>query len=123
MRRVSLVPLVLLSGCVAIAPKEADDRTNSLPPAAARLLDRADRLEVLSVDPAMRNRPQFVNPDGTPVPPPPPDTREDFHGYSVIGKTTVNGTVARRKVVGAVKRGIADSDGSGAACFRPRHAV
>jgi hypothetical protein len=123
MRKGYLALLVLLSGCVAIAPNESDAKSNQLPSAAAKLLDRADRVEVLSVDPAMRDRPQMVKPDGTPVPPPPPDTREDFHGFSVLGKTTVNGLLARRNVVSAVKRGIADSDGSVAACFLPRHGV
>src|SRR5262249_25315899 len=122
-RLVILLPILLLAGCVSVGGPDGPDGPNSLPTAAANLLDRADRIVVLVLDPSPRNLGGMVSPDGKPVPPPPPDEREDFHGYSVIGKTIVVAPLARRNLVGAVKQGIAASDGSAAACFNPRHGL
>lgn len=134
-RAIILIVAFSFYGCVATSPNDGDGKTgpparvtaddgkdNRLPAAAAKILDRAERLEVLSVDPTTRNRPEMVSLDGKPVPPP-PDLREDFHGFSVIGKTTVSGYLSRRNLIAAVKQGIADSDGSVAACFIPRHGL
>jgi hypothetical protein len=43
--------------------------------------------------------------------------------WRVLGQTPVTGWLLRRRVLLAVEGGIAESDGSVAACFRPRHAL
>jgi hypothetical protein len=45
-----------------------------------------------------------------------------FHGHKVLGKTEVKGA-ARKKLVKALERGVADHDGSVAACFIPHHGI
>jgi hypothetical protein len=45
-----------------------------------------------------------------------------FHDYVVLGQAEVDAAVAQA-VVAEVHRGIADSDGTVAACFNPRHGI
>ena len=76
-----------------------------LPEAAEQALRSADAVEVLSLDPDQDAK----GPDG-------------FHGYKVLGKTTVKGDDAA-KAVAAVLKGAADSGGDMADCFEPRHGL
>ena len=52
-----------------------------------------------------------------------PNTDEFFHGYPVIGKVEVQNLENRNATMAALRKGIADSDGTMAKCFWPRHAV
>jgi hypothetical protein len=50
-------------------------------------------------------------------------TGEMFHDYPVLGKTDIADPRDRTAILVAVKKGIAQSDGTQAACFWPRHGV
>jgi hypothetical protein len=46
----------------------------------------------------------------------------DFHGFRILGKTTLKDET-RKTIVAGLYKGIKDSDGSVAACFNPRHGI
>lgn len=51
------------------------------------------------------------------------DAEERFHGYPVLGKVEIADADDRKKLVVALKEGLAQSDRSMAKCFWPRHAI
>jgi len=71
------------------------------------LLEKAGRFDLLS-----------LNPERTQDEPP-----KSFHGWKVLGKTTVTDAAARGKVVAAFKDGVEASTPLAAGCFRPRHGI
>jgi RNA polymerase sigma factor (sigma-70 family) len=88
------------------AEKNPESKDNFL-----TLLEKAEEFELLSlnpsIDPAQRDE----------------KIKEDFHGFQVLGKTTVKDAQTRKKLVAAFKKGIKDSDGNAALCFNPRHGI
>jgi hypothetical protein len=70
-------------------------------------LQKADRFELYSLDPDI--------PDVKP--------KNDFHGWKVLGKTLVKDAAARKKLVAALQKGVAENDGVAAGCFNPRHGI
>ncbi len=52
-----------------------------------------------------------------------PKAAEKFHGYPVLGKVEITDVAKRKEIAGALKDGLAQSDGWMADCFRPRHAI
>jgi hypothetical protein len=56
-------------------------------------------------------------------PPNKPWKGETFHGFGVVGKTEIASASDRLAILTAVKRGIAQSDGSENKCFWPHHGV
>jgi hypothetical protein len=46
-----------------------------------------------------------------------------FHGWEVIGRTSIRDEEKRKKLVGVLKKGVEENQGIGAACFRPRHGI
>jgi hypothetical protein len=46
-----------------------------------------------------------------------------FHGWEVIGRTSIRDEDRRKKLVAALKTGVAENQGMGGACFRPRHGI
>src|SRR5262249_6529154 len=95
-----LVPPALLFFAL---PAHGRDR---LPAQVAAVLDKAEKVELLSLVPEEREE----------------ERKRDFHGYPVLGKTTLK-KEDRQKVLNALKKGIADSDGRVATCFNPRHGI
>jgi hypothetical protein len=89
-----------LLAAALLAPTNA-----KLPDAVEQALKSADAVEVWSIDPSQDAKP----PDG-------------FHGYKILGKTIVKGDDAS-KAVAAVLQAVADSDGTEADCFEPRHGL
>jgi hypothetical protein len=78
---------------------------NKLPEEARTVLEKAETLELLSLDPV----------------PPKEKPADGFHGYKVLGKTTVKGDV-RKELVGAFLKGM-EGDIQPAKCFDPRHGI
>src|SRR5437870_4054176 len=74
---------------------------------AAKVLQSADTVELISLDPAAKGF----------------DKKQSFHGWKVLGRTSLKDKVTRERVIAAIKKGVADSDGSVAGCFRPRHGI
>lgn len=95
-------------------PADGFDLTqNSLPPETRSVLDTGQTFILLSLDPTdplMRSKS---------APPP----KETFHGYAVLGKTEIREEKQRADLLRALYKGIADSDGSVMACFKPRHGI
>jgi hypothetical protein len=89
---------MVLSGC----------SSNRLAPDARTILDRADEIELLSLDPDRDSKAKYT---------------DTFHGYGVMGKTTLSASVDRAKLLKALYQGIHTSDGMVAACFIPRHGI
>lgn len=78
-----------------------DKPENKLPDAVAKALDKAESLEVYSLDGER-------------------GVEDGWHGAKVLGKTTVKMADDKKALVTAVKKGVAEGTG-GARCFIPRH--
>ena len=69
------------------------------------ILDKAETFELYSLDPK------------------PAKDVNGFHDYKVLGKTLVKDAKVREGIVAALYKGIADTDGTVAGCFNPRHGI
>lgn len=78
-----------------------------IPSAALRVLENADRFELISLDP------NIVDPK---------TIAADFHGFYVLGRTEIQDPRLRRKLIDALQDSV-EIDGLGANCFCPRHAI
>lgn len=87
-------------------PGRGDEPYSKLPAPASALLDGAEAIEILSIDPKGR----------------PAEPGEGFHGWRVLGRTTLRDPGTRKSVVAALRRGIAEAEGA-AGCFEPRHGL
>jgi hypothetical protein len=85
----------------------ANDKENKIPDDLRAMLEKADQLELLSLDP-----------DETKEKP-----KDAFHGWRVLGQTTVKDAETRKKLVAALQKGVAENDGTVARCFNPRHGI
>ena len=81
---------------------------NQLPKSVREVLDRAEQIELLSLNPARDRKPA---------------KQADFHGYEVIGKTVLEDKKACRQLLRAFSEGVDDSTGAVAGCFNPRHGI
>jgi hypothetical protein len=50
-------------------------------------------------------------------------TKPTFHGYLILGKTSVTDAKAKSDLLAAFYKGISDSNGDMAKCFEPRHGI
>jgi len=107
MKHNPLVLCVLFVGVTWIGTVDGQDKPSSkdLKP----LFEKADAIELYSLDPSFDDKE--------------PDPKKGFHGWKVLGKTTVKDAKMRKKIVEALYQGLADSDGTAAKCFNPRHGV
>jgi len=103
MALVGAVAVALIAG-LGVA---GDPKAHQLPDKAKAILDRAEQLELFSLDPELDRK---AGKDG-------------FHGWKVLGQTVVKDAPARKQVVGSLYNGIAENTGNGAKCFDPRHGV
>lgn len=86
---------------------------NVLSKATTRVLEQPDSFTLLAIDPdRMRTASDSTNPP-----------TELFHNFGVLGKAAILSSTDRAELVSALRKGIADSDGSVAACFNPRHGI
>ncbi len=96
------LPLFMISTLVRAADKE-----NKIPDELQTILEKADKFELLSLSPEhVQEKP-----------------KDGFHGWRVLGKTAVTEADARKNLVAAFKKGVADNKGIAAACFNPRHGI
>lgn len=99
---------IFLAGLVLFltgAPARAADQT--FPADLKALFDKAEKVEMLSLDPKFaKDQP-----------------KDAFHGWNAFGKTVVKDKETRKKVLEAVVKGVEDSDGTAARCFNPRHGI
>jgi hypothetical protein len=107
MRTRFAAPLVLLA-LFAVGPAaRAEDKANKIPDDLRAVLEKADQFELLSLNP---EEPKEKPKDG-------------FHGWQVLGKTTVKDAETRKKLVAALGKGVKENDGTVARCFNPRHGI
>jgi hypothetical protein len=83
-----------------------DKKDNRLPDKAKAVLDKADQIVLFSLEPDDRKK-----------------VKDGFHGWMVLGQTTVKDADVRSQILTALYQGIAKSDGNGAKCFDPRHGI
>jgi len=103
---VKVTSLALPFALLALAPLATADDKNKMAPDVAAVLEKADEFEVLSLDPMkLKEKP-----------------KDDFHGYKVLGKTTVKKD-DKKAILDALHAGLKASDGSVADCFNPRHGL
>lgn len=105
-----MIRQMLLSIPVALAigfSAQVAGQENKIPDQAREILEKATRFELLSIG----DGPYTKNPP------------EDFHGWRVIGKTTINDPAARKRLVAALEKGVAENKGDSMKCFDPRHGV
>jgi hypothetical protein len=104
------VALVLLGSHVVIhaAEDEADStkKYTMLPPDAQAIFDKAELVELLSLDPdAEEEKP-----------------KEAFHDWKVLGKCLVKNGEERKALRAAIYKGVTENNGA-AGCFHPRHGL
>ncbi len=86
--------------------------SNKTPRPVAVVLDDPDSFILYSLEPD----PLGGTGEGKPA-------ADSFHGHTILGQTEVKDMLTRRKLGTAFKRGVADHDGSVAACFIPHHGI
>ena len=104
----SLIARTLLIAAVFIAASAnaADKEKNKLPDEVKAILDKADRLEVYSLDPK-----------------PLKDKTDGFHGFKPLDKTEVKEADTRKDLVKALTKGVEENTSGPAFCFNPRHGI
>jgi hypothetical protein len=91
----------------AMLAASAAARADKIPEDLQAILENAEQFELLSLSPErLQEKPA-----------------DAFHGWKVLGKTTVKDAEARKKLVVAFKKGVEANDGIAAACFNPRHGI
>jgi hypothetical protein len=75
-----------------------------------KLLEGAHEIELLALDPLPASMRE-------------PQPSQTLHGFGVLGSATLTDPTRRQELLRLVSRGIADSDGSAALCFNPRHGL
>ena len=107
MNRILSLGLAALAA-LAIAPSTRADEKNAIPAELRAVLEKADAIELYSLSP---KRGEKV------------EGQDAFHGWRVLGRTTVKDNGDRTKLVKAFKKGVDDNAGEVAACFNPRHGI
>jgi hypothetical protein len=78
----------------------------------------ADQFELFSLDPDYY-RAQLFEPDEKQEKP----TKNDFRGWKVLGKTQVRAAETQKKIMAALRDGIAEYARNAPNCFDPRHGI
>ena len=86
-----------------IAAKEP----NRIPMDLQAILEKADSIELISLSPSRLKE----------------EPKDAFHGWKMLGKTTVNKAEDRKALVEAFVKGVAENKGMAARCFNPRHGI
>ena len=122
--------VLLMTGCAA----EAEKNTVSAQVKAA--LEKREPWELFSLDPDQGESAPSASPPPAPAPEDPvaaapqpatpvpaPVAADAFHGWKVLGKTTVKDAEVRKRLVAAFLQGVAENEGVSAGCFNPRHGI
>ena len=100
LRVVTIVSIVLMTlGC----------RDNEMRSSSMQALEQADKYELLSINPI---KPRGDEPAGA------------FHGYHILGQTTITDPATQKQLNAAFEKGVREHHGNPAACiFMPRHGI
>ena len=105
-----MVRQMLLSLPVAVViglSAQVTAQDNKIPDQAREILEKASQFELLSIG----HGPSTKKP------------AEDFRGWTVIGKTTVEDPDTRNRLVAALEKGVEENKGDSMKCFNPRHGI
>ena len=106
--RILLLIAALALALIATSLTAADILPNRIPDSARIALEKAERFELLSLDPGRyRNR----------------RPTEEFHGFRILGSMLVTNAEIRNDLVTALKKSVEESKGLSAYCFNPRHGI
>ena len=97
--------LAAAGGCDKTSRPAAEDVVT----AAVAAMGHAGSYELLSLDPTRATTR--------------PAAGERFHGWRVLGRTTVGDPAARARLTDALRAGLRGDDALQATCFNPRHGV
>jgi len=97
-----MTTLFVALACLVLPPFD-----NEIPKGAREDFEKTVEVELYSLDPSQGRKNEG---DGS------------FHGWKVLGKTTLKGADSKT-VREAVEKGRRDSDGLVAGCFNPRHGI
>jgi hypothetical protein len=78
-----------------------------IPADAKTMLEKADSLELLSLEPTKQMEAR----------------KDSFHGWKVLGKKLIDNAELRKMLIAAFEKGVAEYQGTGARCFKPRHGI
>ena len=97
------LPVALVIGLSA----QVAGQDNKIPDQARAILEKARQFDLLSIghDPS------------------PKKPAEDFHGWPVLGKTTIKDPNTRKQLVAALEKGVEENKGDVMKCFNPRHGI
>ena len=92
---------------VPLAASPVAGAENKIPDDLKTMLEKADKFELLSLNPEhLKEKPA----DG-------------FHGWAVLGRTTVKDADVRKTLLEAFEKGVKENEGIVARCFNPRHGI
>jgi hypothetical protein len=103
----SFLALVLVTAIPVIVGCAGKPTGSKIPETAAAALEKAVQFELLAIDPKHQDE----------------KPKDDFHGWRILGRTTIKDANTRKKLVAALKQGAAENDGIFANCFNPRHGI
>lgn len=106
MKPFALAAVGLCFSFFLLEPKK-EDKPNRLPADVLAVLEKAEELELWSLDPGTGQ----------------PEAADGFHGWKTLGKTTVKKAEIRKSLVASLQKGIAENEGRVAECFIPRHGL
>ena len=97
------IPVALVIGFSA----QVAGQEKKIPDQARAILENASQFELLSIGHG----------------PSPKNPTDDFHGWPVIGKTTIKDPNTRNRLVAALEKSVEENKGDSMKCFNPRHGV
>src|SRR5262245_9650245 len=103
----SLLAFVFLTAITLTIGCAGKPNGGTIPATAAAALEKADQFELLAIDPKYQDE----------------KPKDDFHGWRILGRTSIKDANTRKKLVAALKQGAAENDGMFANCFNPRHGI
>ena len=107
MHRHCSVALTFLALVMASVSARAAEKENKIPEDLRAILEKSEQFELLSLSPELLQE----------------KPKDGFHGWKVLGTTTVKDAETRQKLVVAFKKGVEENKGVAAACFQPRHGI
>jgi hypothetical protein len=101
---------IVLAAVALLSIRLSQRVVGRLPAEAHAILDRAEKFELLSIDPDVAHLKPY-------------DPRARYHGWPILGSTHIDDEATRREIVHSLDLSIAKAYGPSARCFNPRHAV
>src|SRR5262245_34135414 len=103
----SCISFLIVCLCLIGIKACSSNDPHKLPSAAKSILEKADKIELISLYPGQMDEPP---PEG------------DYFGWKELGRTTIQDPETRETVATAVQNAIIEGR-TGAKCFDPRHAI